>query len=43
MLEKNIQKQKRKARNTWSPYYSRVTKNKKAYTRKTKHKGEPLK
>lgn len=43
MLEKNIQKQKRKTRNAWSPYYSRVTKNKKVYTRKTKHKGEPLK
>lgn len=38
MLEKNIKKQERRQRETWSPYYQRVTKNKKAYTRKTKYK-----
>lgn len=38
MLQKNIDKQKRKERETWSPYYSRITKNKKAYSRKEKHK-----
>lgn len=40
MLQKNIDKQKRKDRNTWTPYYERVTKNKKAYNRKQKHKGK---
>lgn len=38
MLEKNEAKEKRKSRPIWTPYYSRVTKNKKAYTRKIKHK-----
>lgn len=38
MLQKNIEKAKRKERDTWSPYYPRVTKNKKVYTRKEKHK-----
>lgn len=38
MLEKNKNKQDRKNRPTWLPYYERVTKNKKAYTRKEKHK-----
>ena len=31
MLEKNKEKQKRKERATWTPYYERVVKNKKAY------------
>lgn len=30
---------KNKERATWLPYYERVTKNKKAYNRKRKHKG----
>lgn len=38
MLEKNKKKLERKNRNTWCPYYERTTKNKKAYTRKEKHK-----
>ena len=38
LLEKNIEKQKRKNRSTWQSYYERVTKNKKAYNRKKKHK-----
>lgn len=42
MLQKNIDKEKRKERATWSPYYSRVTKNKKAYNRKQKHKGREM-
>lgn len=40
MLQKNIDKLNRKSRNTWTPYYERVTKNKKAYNRKEKHKGK---
>lgn len=38
MLEKNKEKQKRKERSTWTPYYERVTKNKKTYNRKEKHR-----
>lgn len=38
MLKKNIEKQERKNRATWSPYYSRVTKDKTKYSRKVKHK-----
>lgn len=40
MLQKNIQKQKCKERNTWVGYYQRVTKDKTKYSRKTKHKGK---
>ena len=40
MLDKNKEKQKRKDRATWTPYYERVTKNKKAYNRKEKHRGK---
>ena len=40
MLEKNKEKQKRKERATWTPYYERVVKNKKAYNRKEKHRGK---
>lgn len=40
MLKKNIEKQERKERATLTPYYERVTKNKKAYNRKEKHKGK---
>jgi hypothetical protein len=43
MLKKNIEKQERKNRATWSPYYSRVTKDKTKYNRKVKHKKEVLK
>lgn len=40
MLQKNIDKEKRKKRNTWCPYYERVTKDKtKSIPRKEKHKG----
>lgn len=42
MLQKNIDRKNRKSRMTWSPYYSRVTKNKKIYTRKIKHKKADL-
>ena len=38
MLKKNIEKQERKNRNTWSSYYQRVTKDKTKYTRKEKHR-----
>lgn len=38
MLQKNIDREKRKKRAVWSPYYSRVTKDKTKYSRKTKHK-----
>ena len=38
MLRKNIEKERRKERLLWSPYYERVTVNKKAYSRKIKHK-----
>ena len=38
MLEKNKEKQKNKKRATWTPFYTRVTKDKTKYTRKTKHK-----
>lgn len=38
MLEKNKAKQKRKERDTWVGYFPRVTKDKKKYTRKEKHK-----
>ena len=40
MLEKNKEKQKRKQRQTWAPYYSRVTKDKTKYSRKIKHKNQ---
>lgn len=38
MLEKNKKKQQRKDRATWTPYYSRVTRDKTKYSRKQKHK-----
>ena len=38
MLKKNIEKEKRKQRNTWIGYYPRVTKDKTKYNRKEKHK-----
>ena len=38
MLEKNIKREKRKERPIWTPYYQRVVKNKKIYSRKQKHK-----
>ena len=40
MLQKNIDKEKRRQRQTWTPYFQRVTKNKKAYNRKQKHRGD---
>ena len=42
MLKKNIEKQKRKERNTWNGYYSRITKDKTKYTRKGKHKNNQI-
>ena len=42
MLEKNKEKQKRKERATWSPYYSRITKDKTKYTRKVKYKNKEI-
>jgi hypothetical protein len=38
VLEKNKEKEKRKSRDTWVGYYPRVTKDKKKYSRKEKHK-----
>lgn len=38
MLYKNIEIERRKNRKLWSPYYERVTENKRAYSRKEKHK-----
>lgn len=38
MLNKNIEKDRRRERLTWMPYYERTTANKKAYSRKEKHK-----
>ena len=38
MLKKNEEREKRKNRNTWTPYYTRVTKDKSKYSRKVKHK-----
>lgn len=38
MLQKNIEKNKRKERETWVGYFPRVTKDKKKYSRKNKHK-----
>lgn len=38
MLEKNKDKLKRKKRQTWQPFYARITKDKTKYTRKVKHK-----
>ena len=38
MLEKNKKKLEAKKQETWTGYYTRTTKNKKAYTRKQKHK-----
>ena len=41
MLQKNIDKEKRRKRDTWLPYYERVTKDKtKSIPRKRKHKGD---
>ena len=40
MLEKNKNKQKRKERLTWQPFYPRMTKDKTKYTRKVKHKNK---
>lgn len=40
MLDKNKEKEKRKERPTWQPFYTRITKDKKKYTRKTKHKNK---
>ena len=39
MLEKNIKKENQKKRALWQPYYTRVVKNKKHYSRNAKHKG----
>ena len=39
MLQKNIDKEKRRKRDTWCPYYERVAKDKtKSIPRKRKHK-----
>lgn len=38
MLYKNLEKERAKERATWLPYYGRVRENKKAYSRKQKHK-----
>jgi len=38
MLQKNVEREKRKERPTWQPYYERVVKSKKQYSRKQKHK-----
>ena len=40
MLQKNVEKQKRKNRPVWTPYYTRVVRNRKAYTRKEKHRNK---
>lgn len=40
MLDKNKEKEKRKERPTWQPFYTRITKDKKKYTRKTKYKNK---
>ena len=40
MLDKTKKKLEQKNRSTWSPYYSRVTKDKIKYNRKQKHKKE---
>ena len=37
-MSKNKEKQNRKERPTWLPFYTRVTKDKTKYTRKQKHK-----
>lgn len=42
MLQKNLEKQKRKGRQTWIGYYQRVTKDKTKYSRKIKHKNKHL-
>ena len=42
MLEKNKEKEKRKSRPTWQPFYTRKTKDKTKYTRKVKHKNDDL-
>ena len=38
MLKKNLEKEKRKKRNTWVGYYPRVVQDKTKYNRKRKHK-----
>lgn len=38
MLQKNIEKNERKKRDTWVGYFPRVTKDKTKYSRKKKHK-----
>lgn len=38
MLQKNIDKEKRKQRKTWQGFYTRVVKDKTRYSRKEKHK-----
>lgn len=38
MLEKNIKKEKQKARKNWIGLYTRIVKDKTKYTRKQKHK-----
>jgi hypothetical protein len=43
MLKKNIDKEKRKERENWVPYYSRITEDKTKYSRKEKHKNKLLK
>ena len=40
MLEKNKKKEERKNRDTWVGYFPRVTKDKKKYSRKEKHKNK---
>lgn len=38
MLQKNIDRNKRKERDTWVGYHPRVTRDKTKYSRKCKHK-----
>lgn len=38
MLQKNIDKEKRKQRKTWQGFYTRVVKDRTKYSRKEKHK-----
>ena len=42
MLQKNLEKQKRKVRQTWVGYYQKVTKDKTKYSRKIKHRKKQL-
>ena len=40
MLTYNIEREQRRERPLWTPYYERITMSKKAYTRKIKHKAK---